>query len=120
MGSTQTIGARGEEAAAGYLLREGFTLLHRNWRNGRYELDIVARKGETIHFVEVKCRRKGGLTAPEDAITKHKFESLRRAADLYLAEYGIDLDSQFDLIAIEYDHNGMDLKYVPGAMTPHW
>ena len=120
MGSTQEIGAKAEEAAVGYLLKEGFALLHRNWRSGRYELDIVARKRGVIHFVEVKCRKKGGLTAPEDAITGHKFESLRRAATLYLAEYAIDLDSQFDLIAVEYNDKGMELKYVPCAMMPHW
>ena len=120
MGTTQEIGAKGEEAAVEYLLKEGFTLLHRNWRNGKYELDIVARKRGIIYFVEVKCRKKGGLTTPEDAITERKFESLMRAATLYLAEYGIDLDSQFDMIAVEYDHNSIDVKYVPCAMIPHW
>lgn len=52
----------GEEAAARWLLDHGFTLLHRNWRQGHYELDIVAARKGTLHFIEVKTRRRDGLT----------------------------------------------------------
>ena len=54
--SSIRIGQRGEEIAARFLLSEGFDLLHRNWRSGRYELDIVARKEGVLHIVEVKSR----------------------------------------------------------------
>lgn len=120
MGRTLDIGSKGEQAAADYLRANGFMLLHRNWRQGRYELDIVARKGAVLHFVEVKCRRKGGLTPPEQAITPAKFRSLSHAANAYISTYGIDLEPQFDLIAVEYDEHSADVRYIPGAMESRW
>lgn len=120
MGRTQDIGSRAEAEAVDYLRCEGFLVCHTNWRDGRYELDIVARKGDTIHFVEVKCRRRGALTAPEDAVTPAKFRALQKAANAYISTYGIDLEPQFDVIAVEYDDNGSELRYTPNAMIPSW
>ena len=94
--SSIRIGQRGEEIAARFLLSEGFDLLHRNWRSGRYELDIVARKEGVLHIVEVKSRKADGLTAPEEAMTRKKFNALFRAAQQYVALYRIDADTQFD------------------------
>ena len=54
MTTTQHTGRLGEETAARWLLDHGFTLLHRNWRQGHYELDIVAARKGTLHFIEVK------------------------------------------------------------------
>lgn len=114
-------GLRAEEEAARFLLSEGFRLLHRNWRSGRYELDIVAERDGVLHIVEVKCRRDGGLTTPEEAMTQAKFRSLFRAAERYIALYGLDMDTQFDLVCVLYDAGGGSrLEYIPDVMTPHW
>lgn len=53
-------GAEGERLAAEYLLKEGFDLLHRNWRNGRCEIDLVARRDGVLHIIEVKSRAADG------------------------------------------------------------
>ena len=114
-------GARGEKAALDYLLSNGFTIRDRNWRHGHYELDIVAQKADTVHFVEVKCRRAGGLTTPEDAITYAKFSALKKAARAYIERYRLDSEIQFDLIAVEYSRDGSTaLRYVPQAMQCSW
>ncbi len=121
LSSNMETGLRAEEAAARFLLSEGFRLLHRNWRSGRYELDIVAERDGVLHIVEVKCRRDGGLTMPEEAMTRAKFRSLFRAAEQYIALYGLDMDTQFDLISVLYDAGGgYRLQYIPEVMTPHW
>ncbi|UKI39785.1 MAG: YraN family protein [Alistipes putredinis] len=79
-------GRQGEQAAAEYLLEHGFEILHRNWRSGHYELDIVAVRDGVLHVVEVKCRKKGTpFTAPEEALTPAKQRSLLRAAAGYAA-----------------------------------
>ena len=111
----------GEEIAARFLLSEGFDLLHRNWRSGRYELDIVARKEGVLHIVEVKSRKADGLTAPEEAMTRKKFNALFRAAQQYVALYRIDADTQFDLIAVDLLPDSTHrLRYIPNAMVPRW
>lgn len=119
--STIRTGQRGEEIAARFLLSEGFELLHRNWRSGRYELDIVARKEGVLHVVEVKSRKADGLTAPEEAMTRKKFNALFRAAQQYVALYRIDADTQFDLIAVDLLPDSTHrLRYIPNAMVPRW
>lgn len=120
MGRTQEIGSRAEAEAVDYLRSEGFLVCNTNWRSGRYELDIVAQKSDTIHFIEVKCRRRGALTSPEDAVTPAKFRALQKAANAYICTHGIDLEPQFDVIAVEYDDGGCELRYIPNAMTAGW
>ena len=119
--SSIRIGQRGEEIAARFLLSEGFDLLHRNWRSGRYELDIVARKAGIVHFVEVKTRRAGSLTPPEAAVTPQKFRALTRAAVRYLAATGGQDEAQFDLAAVDVMPDGhMEVRLVEQAMEYNW
>ncbi|MCL2561249.1 MAG: YraN family protein [Rikenellaceae bacterium] len=113
-------GMAAERAAAEWLMARGYGILHTNWRSGRYEIDIVAERGDTLHLVEVKCRRPGSLTAPEDAITPAKFAALQKAAAAYIALYAIDLEVQFDLMAMTPSGGGFEVRYVPGAMTVSW
>ena len=119
---TRDIGRLGEEAAAELLRGEGYQILHRNWRAGRYELDIVATKGEHICFVEVKTRRARGLTAPEDAFTPHKLKALARAADAYLHLYAAEhLEPRFDLVAVECEGGRVvAIRHIPDAGTLSW
>lgn len=118
--STQTIGQRGEQLAYEYLLEHEFHVLEQNYRAGRYEIDIIAFKDGVLHIVEVKTRKKNSLTSPSDAITEKKFQSLAKAAQYYLSEGCYDYELSFDLIAVEYDQNGVEISYVPEAMCARW
>lgn len=121
MGATQQIGQRGEELAVDYLRDNGFVILERNWRNGRYEIDIIAQRWDEIHFVEVKSRKAGGWTTPEQAITRSKFESIRRAARLYMALKHRREEPLFDLCAVEsYPDGRFEIRLVENAMESHW
>ncbi len=121
MGVTQVIGAAGEAAAEKWLEDEEFEILARNWRSGRYELDIVARRGGTLHFVEVKTRDEESWESPEDAITPAKARSLRHAASAWLAQYPSELEPQFDLIAVDTtSEGGLTVRYIPEAIIPRW
>ncbi len=117
-------GAAGEAAATDWLRANGFMIEARNWRSGRYEIDIVASRWGVVHFVEVKTRKAGSLTSPEDAITQQKFRSLRRAASIYLGQYGRygqNPEFQFDLAAVEVASDGsMSVRYIENAMECHW
>ena len=87
--------------------------MERNWRVGHYEMDIIAEHYDTLHFVEVKTRRKGGWQSAYDSIDEQKIRSLRRAAMAYRSMHRIRHNIQFDLIAITvYEDNSTTLEYV--------
>lgn len=121
MNETALTGALGERAAVKYLRRKGFLIQELNWRCGRYEIDIIAERWGVIHFVEVKTRKAGGLTTPEEAITAHKFASLSKAAAAYLAYKRVRGEHQFDLVAVDIDdENIVDIRYIENAMESSW
>jgi len=62
------LAARGEEMAGRKLRRDGYSILARNWRWHRYELDLIARKGDLVAVVEVKTRRDDRFGAPQEAV----------------------------------------------------
>ncbi len=114
-------GDLGERVAADWLRRNGFMIMERNWRYGRYEIDIIASRWDTVHFVEVKTRHTGSLTMPEDAITDDKARALRKAASAYLASRRLTRELQFDLIAVEISPDGTpDVRYIENAMQYGW
>lgn len=120
MTSAET-GRAGERAAAEYLCRAGYDIRALNWRAGRYELDIVARRAGVLHFVEVKTRRAAGLTTPEQAVTPAKFRALQRAALRYMALHGDGEELQFDLAAVDVWPDGsMEVRLIERAMECHW
>ena len=76
-------GQETEQIASEYLLKEGYTIRERNWRMGKYEIDLILEKDNTIIFVEVKARR-GDNIAPVDAVDLRKQQRTVRAGEAYL------------------------------------
>ncbi len=99
------LGRRGEDMAAVYLLQNGYTILHRNWRSSYYEIDIIALKNEVLHFVEVKIRSSRNYGLPEEAVTKKKFQRLLLAADAFLNQHPLYRHVQYDVLAINVSKN---------------
>ena len=115
------LGSWGEERAAQYLRRRGYKILARNYSCRGGEIDVIASRGKYVAFVEVKLRREGGLTRPEEAMTPAKGRALLRAANCYIETCGVMLDCQIDLIAVEYAPDGStEVRYVPDAVTLRW
>ncbi|WP_181431228.1 YraN family protein [Curtobacterium sp. MCBD17_021] len=73
----KTTGNTGEDHAVEWLVRHGFAIIDRNWRCARGELDIVARDGDTIVFVEVKTRTGQTTGHPLEAVTPRKLGRIR-------------------------------------------
>ncbi len=99
------IGMLGESIAEKYLQTKGFTILERNYRKKFGEVDVIAKKGEKIHFVEVKTisREKRSLTIeyrPEELVDDRKLEKIRKVAEFYMFSREIVLDPQIDVIAV--------------------
>ncbi|MDV2475885.1 YraN family protein [Rhodococcus zopfii] len=85
MGRNQQLGALGEDLAAEFLESIGMTVLERNWRCRYGELDLIARDGAVLVFVEVKTRTGLGYGSPAEAVTQAKADRIRRLAGLWLA-----------------------------------
>lgn len=100
MKHNQRIGKWGEEVAAGYLSLHGFEIVTRNARTPYGEIDIVARQGDLIVFVEVKTRTSDKMGMPEDSIASRKRRHMISAAEHFAMEHEID-HWQIDVIAIE-------------------
>lgn len=104
-------GDLGERAAVGYLRRRFYRVLDRNYRAGGAEIDIVAKRGKTLAFVEVKTRRlepgtETRLTRPAAAVTREKQEHILRAARLWLSHRpSADLSVRFDVIEVYLSPN---------------
>lgn len=102
----QRVGAWGEETAVGYVEKRGYQVIARNVRTPYGEIDIIARQGETIIFIEVKTLTSSKNFLPEQQITTRKREHMLNAAQHYAAEHAID-HWQIDVIAVE-GSPGMD------------
>jgi putative endonuclease len=115
-------GRRGEELAAEYLVRRGCRILDRNYRCKGGEVDIVAREGTTLVFVEVKTRRSHAFGLPQHAVTLFKQRQIAKAALTWLSAHRKQNSmSRFDVVAItlrenadpliEHLENAFDLNY---------
>ena len=96
------IGKEGEEIAAKFLVENGFQIIERNFQFSNIgEIDIVAKDQQQTVFVEVKSRLNLEFGEPELAVTPKKIRQIKRMAELYLFNKGIEeIDCRFDVIAV--------------------
>lgn len=87
MAAKDDLGRAGEERAATYLATCGYTILDRNWRCAQGEIDIVARRGQTVAIVEVKTRRSERYGHPFEAVDERKRRRLWRLAAEWMREH---------------------------------
>jgi len=117
MGRRQVLGAEGEARAARWLEAQGYALLARNVRAGGVEIDLIARRGDTIAFVEVKARRGRAHGAPEEAVDARKRRRLARGAAAWLHASGLRARRvRFDVVVCEQGADGAwELRHLAGA-----
>lgn len=102
-------GAPYEEQAALFLRRAGYEILDRNWACPMGELDIVARKGGTVAFVEVRARSSSAFGSPAETVGRSKREKIIKTAMAYIKARGVRAETlRFDFIGIR-----------PGAEPEH-
>ena len=108
MADTRAIGREGEDAAHDYLLANGYRILHRNFKYGRYgEIDIIAQKSGVICFIEVKSRSGVKFGTPAEAVGKDKRKKILTVANHYLRVNGNQgLKLRFDVVEVYFDNTG--------------
>ncbi len=110
------IGKKGEEMAVAYLRKRGYRILATNWHYHHLELDIVAKDGDVLVFVEVKTRTSSYFGNPEEAVSDQKISRIINAAEAFIVEHDLDIDSRFDVMAILLPYNGRpQLEYFEDA-----
>ena len=110
------LGDRGENRAARYLRERGYKILLRNFRCPLGEIDIIARDGRTLVFVEVKTRTQDD-PLPEDQVNPSKQHQITKAGKFYLGRYGVPQPpSRFDVIAVVWpDGREPIIRHTPHA-----
>lgn len=103
-----------EELAAQYYLARGYQILERNWRYKRIEIDIIARLGNEIIFVEVKAR-SGRNMNPVDAVDYAKRRRMVRGADVYLRRLNRGFEYRYDIFALEGDMRNYEIEVYENA-----
>jgi putative endonuclease len=116
-----TLGATGEQIAAAHLERAGWTILARNWRHSTYgELDIIARDGDELVFVEVRTRRgplRPAIDAALTSITPQKRARLLKLAQAYRAAHDLDrVLWRVDVVAIAVQGRHHQLEVIRDAL----
>lgn len=116
MHARSRLGRRGEDAACDLYRRLGYEVVERNYRSGRGEIDVVARRGETLVFCEVKTRRTDEWGAPAEAVDHAKQARLRRLAAAWMAERRPGyVDVRFDVVSVIVRGDETDVTHVPDA-----
>lgn len=118
MAAHNKLGKEGEEEAVQLLMEKGYTILHRNWRAGKKELDIVAQCKGLLVVVEVKTRRDTLYGLPEDAVSEQKIRRIVSSTDTYLKKFGIDLPVRFDIITVTGGEQSRKIMHIEDAFYP--
>ena len=99
--NTKQIGKRGEDLAVEFLERNNYNILERNYRNRIGEIDIIAKDGGVLCFIEVKTRTSDSFGFPEEAISRAKQRKISQTVLAYLKAHKIsEEDFRFDSIAV--------------------
>jgi putative endonuclease len=110
------VGNAGEEAAVQYLLQRGYHILQRNYRCRFGEIDLIARDGGTLAFIEVKTRRSQRFGPAASAVTFEKQRHLIKASQMYMAQLKKTYElCRFDVVAIEVDAHGLHIELIEDA-----
>jgi len=112
------LGDAGERVAARYLRRQGMRVITRGFRTARGEIDLIAREGDTLVFVEVKTRRRG---QPAEAVSPEKQRRLTLTALQFLRRFRLlECPCRFDVVAVVWpdDSRPPSIEHFRNAFEP--
>jgi len=120
MAEHNVLGDKGEEVAKCYLEGLGYKILDTNWRQQKFEIDIIAIEEKEIVFVEVKTRSTTYFGPPEEAVTSKKQQHLINGADFYIQENEIDLECRFDVVSVILNEGNENVEHFENAFSPNF
>ncbi|MCA9424445.1 MAG: ribonuclease HII [Candidatus Omnitrophica bacterium] len=112
-------GSKYEEVVDRFLVQRGYNILERNYHGARGEIDLIARDGETLVFIEVKMRRGGDYGSGIEAIDPRKMNRVATTALEYLSLLDREENCRFDVVTVEKEELGsVHIEHYPNAFTP--
>jgi len=112
----RALGSEGEDLAVKFLRKKGYRIISRNYKNYIGEIDIIAKDGETVVFIEVKTRANDSFGFPFESVHRKKRQKLKNLALLYLKKLGEELPVRFDVLSITCAENGnMEIDHIQDA-----
>jgi putative endonuclease len=115
MAKHNDLGTEGEKRAIEYLQKNGYEILEKNYRYLKAEVDVIAKKGNTLAVVEVKTRSTNEFGNPQDFVNPKKIKLLISAIDNYVTENDLDVEVRFDIIAIIKQKNVFQIEHLKDA-----
>src|SRR5690606_21669543 len=115
MAQHNDLGKLGEEKAVEYLISKGFSILEKNWRSGKSEIDIIARKENLLVVVEVKTRSYTYFGKPQDFVNPKKIKLLIDITNKYVISKNLDLNVRFDIIGIVNKNSEFEIEHLDDA-----
>ena len=112
-------GKNGEDIACAFLIKNGYAILERNWRSGKNEVDIIAKIGTLLVFIEVKTRTSSFFGYPEKFVSPTQQKSLAKIADYYCYVKKLsDVEIRYDIISIISNKKQEEVHHIIDAFLP--
>ena len=115
MAQHNLLGKKGEQLAIDFLIDKGYTIVERNYRFDKAEIDIIAKQLDTLAIIEVKTRSTTHFGNPEDFVKPAQIKRLVKAVNEYVTENDLNVDVRFDIIAILKEGNGFNIQHLENA-----
>ena len=115
MAQHNELGKKGEQLAVDYLIKKGYTIMERNYRFQKAEVDIIAKLKDTLAIVEVKTRSTADFGNPQDFVKPKQIQRLVKAVDEYITANNLDIEVRFDIIAIVKQGKGFNIEHLENA-----
>ncbi|MBL0014797.1 MAG: YraN family protein [Flavobacterium sp.] len=115
MAEHNELGKQGEELAVDFLQKNGYEILETNWTFQKAEIDIIAKKENTLAIIEVKTRSSTDFGLPQDFVKPKKIQLLVKGVNEYVQREDLDVDVRFDIIAIHKSGNEFIIEHLEDA-----
>jgi len=115
MAEHNDLGKLGEELAVEFLQKNGYEILETNWTFQKAEVDIIAKKENTLAIVEVKTRSSLDFGLPQDFVKPNKIQLLVKAVNEYVISNNLDIEVRFDIIAVHKEGKSFAIEHLIDA-----
>lgn len=115
MAAHNELGKNGEKLAVEFLLKKGYKIVARNFIYQKAEVDIIARKDNTLAIIEVKTRSTPDFGNPQEFVKAKQIQNLVKAVNYFVTDHDLEVEVRFDIVAIIKNKAGTRLEHLEDA-----